>query len=53
MVFFELFANNPDIVHVPAGQPLFSAGEDGHRMFVLTTGTAEVIVNELLEQHEQ
>lgn len=45
MVFFELFANNPDIIHIQAGQPLFSAGEDGHQMFVLTTGTAEVIVN--------
>lgn len=45
MVFFELFAHNPDIVRVPAGQPLFEEGEDGRRMFVLTTGTAEVIVN--------
>lgn len=45
MVFFELFANNPDIVRIAAGQPLFSAGEDGHRMFVLTAGQAEVIVN--------
>lgn len=45
MVFFELFANNPDIVRVPAGQPLFSEGEEGHLMYVLTTGCAEVIVN--------
>ncbi|MCB4360685.1 Crp/Fnr family transcriptional regulator [Quatrionicoccus australiensis] len=45
MVFFELFANNPDIVRIAAGQPLFSEGDDGHRMFVLATGTAEVIVN--------
>ena len=45
MVFFELFSNNPDIVRVKAGQPLFTEGEDGHQMFVLTTGTAEVIVN--------
>lgn len=45
MVFFELFANNPDIVRIPAGQPLFSEGDEGHRMFVLTTGNAEVIVN--------
>ncbi len=45
MVFFELFANNPDIVRVAAGQPLFSEGDDGHKMYVLTTGTAEVIVN--------
>lgn len=45
MVFFELFANNPDLVRIPAGQPLFSEGDDGHRMYVLTTGTAEVIIN--------
>lgn len=45
MVFFELFANNPSIVSVPAGQPLFTVGEEGHLMFVLTTGSAEVIVN--------
>lgn len=45
MVFFELFANNPDIVRIPAGQTLFAEGEAGRRMFVLTTGTAEVIVN--------
>jgi len=45
MVFFELFANNPSIVRIPAGQALFREGEDGHMMYVLTTGTAEVIVN--------
>lgn len=45
MVFFELFANNPSIIRVPAGHPLFQAGDEGHLMFVLTTGNAEVIVN--------
>lgn len=45
MVFFELFAHNPDIVRVAAGQSLFSEGEEGHMMYVLTTGTAEVLVN--------
>ena len=45
MVFFELFANNPDIVRIAAGQPLFSVGDEGHRLYVLTTGQAEVIVN--------
>jgi len=45
MVFFELFANNPSIIRIPAGQSLFQAGEEGHLMFVLTTGSAEVIVN--------
>ena len=45
MVFFELFANNPSIIRIPAGKPLFSEGEEGHLMFVLTTGSAEVIIN--------
>ena len=44
MVFFELFSNNPDIVAVEPGQPLFVEGEDGNRMYVLTIGAAEVIV---------
>jgi CRP-like cAMP-binding protein len=45
MVFFELFAHNPTIVKVPAGEPLFSENEEGQMMYVLTVGTAEVIVN--------
>lgn len=46
MVFFELFANNPDIVRIPAGQALFTEGEDNERlMFVLISGSAEVVVN--------
>lgn len=45
MVFFDLFANNPDIVRIPAGRALFAEGEDGRLMYVLTTGRAEVIVN--------
>jgi CRP-like cAMP-binding protein len=45
MIFFELFSHNPTIIPVPAGQPLFRAGEDGHLMFVLSKGTADVLVN--------
>jgi len=45
MVFFDLFAHNPTIVRVPAGHALFSEGDEGHLMFVLTTGSAEIIVN--------
>ncbi|MGA9394748.1 MAG: cyclic nucleotide-binding domain-containing protein [Azonexus sp.] len=46
MVFFELFSHNPTIVKVPAGQALFSVGEEGHLMFVLSKGTAQVMVND-------
>lgn len=45
MVFFELFAHNPTIVQLAAGQTLFREGEDGHMMYVLTTGQADVLVN--------
>ena len=45
MVFFELFTNSPEIVRVAAGKPLFVEGDKGHLMYVLTTGSAEVIVN--------
>jgi len=45
MIFFELFSHNPTIIPVPAGQPLFSAGDEGHLMFVLSKGTADVMVN--------
>lgn len=45
MIFFELFSHNPTIVKVAAGQPLFSAGEEGHLMYVLSSGTAQVLVN--------
>ena len=45
MVFFELFSHNPTIVKVAAGDALFREGEEGHLMFVLATGSAEVIVN--------
>jgi CRP-like cAMP-binding protein len=45
MIFFELFSNHPHIINIDAGQSLFNEGDDGHKMYVLTTGEAEVIVN--------
>lgn len=45
MIFFELFSNHPHIVNIEAGHSLFNEGENGHLMYVLTTGEAEVIVN--------
>ncbi|UCV27856.1 Crp/Fnr family transcriptional regulator [Ferribacterium limneticum] len=45
MIFFELFAHNPTMIQVPAGQALFREGEEGRMMFVLATGSAEVVVN--------
>lgn len=44
MLFFELFTDNPNIVRVQARQALFTEGEPGHLMYVLTVGRADVIV---------
>lgn len=44
MVFFDLFAHNPSLVSVPAGEALFNEGDEGHLMYVLATGSAEVRV---------
>lgn len=44
-IFFQLFSNDPNIVRVEPGKPLFREGEVGHLMYVLTSGRAEVIVN--------
>jgi len=52
MVFFELFAHNPTILRVPAGQTLFSEGDQGSGlMFVLSAGTADIVLgNRVVEQ---
>jgi CRP-like cAMP-binding protein len=51
MVFFELFTHNPKIVRVPAGATLFQENDEGHQMYVLATGRAEVVVaNRVVEQ---
>lgn len=45
MIPIELFAHNPSMIRVPAGQALFKEGEEGHLMFVLATGSADVVVH--------
>jgi CRP/FNR family cyclic AMP-dependent transcriptional regulator len=44
-VFFELFSNEPHIIRIKAGSSLFTEGEEGQMMYVLTTGRADVMVN--------
>ncbi|MEY2631859.1 MAG: hypothetical protein RIR00_513 [Pseudomonadota bacterium] len=44
MVFFQLFANNPKLLRVPAGEVLFREGDDGQVLYVLTEGTANITV---------
>lgn len=42
----ELFRHQTDLHALPAGQTLFSEGERGDLMYVLMSGTAEIIVHQ-------
>ncbi|WP_028995167.1 Crp/Fnr family transcriptional regulator [Azonexus hydrophilus] len=53
MVFFELFAHNPTIVRVATGETLFKEGDDGGLMYVLASGNADVMVNNLVVEQLQ
>ena len=51
MIFCELFSHNPTIIKVPAGASLFREGDEGHLMYVLSIGGAEVLVgNRIVER---
>jgi CRP-like cAMP-binding protein len=45
MISMNLFDHNPTMIAVAAGQPLFRQGEEGNMMFVLASGSAEVVVS--------
>lgn len=46
MNFATLFQHETDLLQIPAGQPLFKAGDDlNSTMYVLMSGIAEVLVN--------
>ncbi|WP_374324231.1 Crp/Fnr family transcriptional regulator [Azonexus sp.] len=54
MVFFELFAHNPIILRVPAGQTLFQEGDaGGGLMYVLSAGNADIVVAGRVIEHLQ
>jgi CRP/FNR family transcriptional regulator, cyclic AMP receptor protein len=42
----ELFHLETDVLNVPAGEPLFKAGDGGDKMFVLLSGSASVRVGD-------
>jgi len=53
MIPIEIFTHNTAKITIQAGQALFQEGEDGNQMYVLETGTAEVIVqNRVVETLE-
>ena len=45
MISLNLFDHNPTLIPVAAGQALFRQGEEGNMMFVLATGSANVVVH--------
>lgn len=50
MDLVELFRHQIDLQTIPAGQVLFKEGERGNFMYVLMSGTAEIIVrNRVME----
>jgi len=50
MNLVELFRHQTDLQELPAGQVLFKEGERGNFMYVLISGTAEIIVrNRMME----
>ena len=53
MIPIEIFTHTTAKITIQAGQALFQEGEDGNQMYVLETGTAEVIVqNRVVETLE-
>jgi CRP-like cAMP-binding protein len=46
MIPIEIFSHNTAKVMVQAGQALFREGDEGNQMYVLETGSAEVIVQD-------
>jgi CRP-like cAMP-binding protein len=53
MIPIEIFSHNTARITIQAGQALFREGAEGNQMYVLETGTAEVIVqNKLVETLE-
>lgn len=41
----QLFHHEADLLEIAAGQTLFSTGEKGDLMYILMSGTAEIIVH--------
>jgi CRP/FNR family transcriptional regulator, cyclic AMP receptor protein len=53
MNLLDLFRHQTDLQALPAGQVLFKEGERGNFMYVLMSGTAEIIVrNRVMETAE-
>lgn len=45
MIPIEIFSHNTARIKIQAGEALFREGDEGNQMFVLETGTADVLVH--------
>lgn len=45
MIPIEIFSHNTARIKIQAGEALFQEGDEGNQMFVLETGTADVLVH--------
>lgn len=45
MIPIEIFSHNTAKISIQAGQALFREGDEGNQMFILETGTAEVLIH--------
>lgn len=53
MTPIEIFSHNTAKISIQAGQALFREGDEGNQMFILETGTAEVLIhNRVVEMLE-
>lgn len=53
MIPIEIFSHNTAKITIHAGQALFQEGDEGNQMYILETGTAEVLIqNRVIETLE-
>lgn len=53
MNLIELFHHETDVAAIPAGQAIFRAGEPGYVMYVLISGTAHVMVGDIVVERAE
>ncbi|MES1998015.1 MAG: cyclic nucleotide-binding domain-containing protein [Pseudomonadota bacterium] len=53
MNLIELFRHETDVAAIPAGQTVFRAGEPGNVMYVLISGTADVMVGDVVVERAE
>lgn len=53
MNLIELFRHETDVAAIPAGQAIFRAGEPGYVMYVLISGTADVMVGDIVVERAE